>query len=141
MTVTDGLTHSPRAVLDPRRSVAETARHDSTYGPLPVMLLILTAFTGVVDAVSILALGRVFVANMTGNVIFVGFELTGAPGFSLVASLVGLAGFLIGARAGGHLIRRMGDDHGTLFATGSSFELVLVVATFVLVVSAGIGSP
>ena len=37
---------------------------------LPGVLLILTAVTGVVDAVSILALGRVFVANMTGNVVF-----------------------------------------------------------------------
>jgi uncharacterized membrane protein YoaK (UPF0700 family) len=40
-----------------------------------------------VDAVSILALGRVFVANMTGNVVFAGFAISGAPGFSLAASL------------------------------------------------------
>jgi hypothetical protein len=32
------------------------------------VLLIMTALAGVVDAVSILSLGRVFVANMTGNV-------------------------------------------------------------------------
>ncbi len=44
---------------------------------LPLMLLALTAVTGVVDAVSILALGRVFVANMTGNVVFIGFALAG----------------------------------------------------------------
>jgi uncharacterized membrane protein YoaK (UPF0700 family) len=53
------------------------------------------AGTGVVDAVSILALGRVFIANMTGNVVFIGFALAGAPGFSLAASLLALAGFLI----------------------------------------------
>ena len=41
-----------------------------------------TVLTGIVDAVSILALGRVFVANMTGNVVFVGFALVGASGFS-----------------------------------------------------------
>jgi uncharacterized membrane protein YoaK (UPF0700 family) len=35
-------------------------------GPLPPLLLTLTVVTGVVDAVSILRLGRVFVANMTG---------------------------------------------------------------------------
>ena len=34
-------------------------------GPLPPLLLALTVVTGVVDAVSILRLGRVFVANMT----------------------------------------------------------------------------
>ena len=34
-------------------------------GPLPPLLLALTVVTGVVDAVSILRLGRVLVANMT----------------------------------------------------------------------------
>jgi hypothetical protein len=53
---------------------------DPRHGPLPALLLLLTATTGVVDAVSILSLGRVFVANMTGNVVFVGFALVGAPG-------------------------------------------------------------
>jgi uncharacterized membrane protein YoaK (UPF0700 family) len=47
--------------------------------------------------VSILALGRVFIANMTGNVVFIGFALAGAPGFSLIASLLALVGFLVGA--------------------------------------------
>ena len=65
--------------------------------PLPPLLLTLTVVTGVVDAVSILRLGRVFVANMTGNVVFSGFALVGAPGFSLSASLAALAGFLVGA--------------------------------------------
>jgi len=37
------------------------------HGPLPALLLVLTVVTGVVDAVSILRLGRVFVANMTGT--------------------------------------------------------------------------
>jgi uncharacterized membrane protein YoaK (UPF0700 family) len=71
--------------------------------PLPPLLLALTVVTGVVDAVSILRLGRVFVANMTGNVVFSGFALVGAPGFSLSASLAALAGFLVGALGGGVL--------------------------------------
>jgi uncharacterized membrane protein YoaK (UPF0700 family) len=58
------------------------------HGPLPALLLLLTVATGVVDAVSLLALGRVFIANMTGNVVFIGFALAGAPGFSLIASLL-----------------------------------------------------
>src|SRR5690349_21858580 len=69
---------------------------DPSHGPLPALLLGLTVLTGVVDAVSILALGRVFVANMTGNVVFIGFALAGAAGFSLAASLAALAGFLVG---------------------------------------------
>ncbi len=36
-------------------------------------LLLLTFATGLVDAISVLVLGHVFVANMTGNVIFLGF--------------------------------------------------------------------
>ncbi|EUA43972.1 hypothetical protein I553_8306 [Mycobacterium xenopi 4042] len=36
-------------------------------------LLLLTFATGIVDAISVLVLGHVFVANMTGNVIFLGF--------------------------------------------------------------------
>jgi Protein of unknown function (DUF1275) len=70
----------------PRSLVAHPA-----YGPLPGLLLILTVVTGVVDSISILALGRVFVANMTGNVVFAGFAIVGAPGFSLSASLFALA--------------------------------------------------
>jgi len=38
-----------------------------------VSLLLLTFSTGIVDAISVLVLGHVFVANMTGNVIFLGF--------------------------------------------------------------------
>src|SRR5947209_6114267 len=81
---------------------------DPTHGPLPALLLVLTIATGVVDAVSILSLGRVFVANMTGNVVFIGFALAGAPGFSLAASLLALAGFLLGAAAGGPVVTRLG---------------------------------
>ena len=44
---------------------------------LPAVLVGLTAVTGLVDAVSYLALGHVFTANMTGNVVFLGFALAG----------------------------------------------------------------
>src|SRR5258708_33657430 len=64
------------------------------------LLLIMTIVTGVVDAVSILRLGHVFVANMTGNVVFLGFALSGASGFSMLASLVPLGAFLVGAAIG-----------------------------------------
>src|ERR1700685_2526489 len=81
------------------------------WGPLPELLLTLTLVTGIVDAVSILALGRVFVANMTGNVVFAGFAITGAPGFSLGASLFALGGFLVGAALGGRVTAEGGPDH------------------------------
>lgn len=112
---------------------------DPRFGPLPGLLLILTAVTGVVDAVSILALGRVFVANMTGNVVFAGFALAGAPGFSLSASLFALAGFLAGAAAGGTLITRSGRDRALLLRAGIAAELALAAAA--LLVAALTGAP
>ncbi|ODU02779.1 MAG: hypothetical protein ABS81_16475 [Pseudonocardia sp. SCN 72-86] len=51
---------------------------DERHGPLPAVLLVLTVVSGLIDAISILALGHVFVANMTGNVVFVGFAIAGA---------------------------------------------------------------
>jgi uncharacterized membrane protein YoaK (UPF0700 family) len=69
------------------------------------LLLALTFITGIVDAVSFLGLGRTFVANMTGNVVLLGFGIAGAPGISLAAVLVAFFAFLAGAVAGGRLTR------------------------------------
>lgn len=110
--------------------MARRARSDLTsdpkHGPLPALLLTLTIVTGLVDAVSILSLGRVFVANMTGNVVFIGFALAGAPGFSLAASLFALGGFLVGAFAAGFVIDKRVRDRGDLLAKAVSAELVLI---------------
>jgi hypothetical protein len=43
---------------------------------LPIALLVLTLVTGLVDAVSYLGLGHVFTANMTGNVVLLGFAVS-----------------------------------------------------------------
>jgi uncharacterized membrane protein YoaK (UPF0700 family) len=51
---------------------------DRSHGPLPALLVCLTVVTGLVDAFSYLSLGHVFVANMTGNVVFLGFALAGS---------------------------------------------------------------
>ena len=112
----------------------------SAHGPLPVLLLVLTAATGVIDAVSLLALGRVFVANMTGNVVFLGMALAGAPGFSLAASVAALAGFLLGAFAGGGVLRRRGGHRGRLLRDVGAAELVLVAAALVLTATAPAGA-
>src|SRR3954463_7366645 len=99
---------------------------DPVHGPLPALMLVLTVLTGVVDAVSILSLGRVFVANMTGNVVFIGFALAGASGFSLSASLAALGGFLAGAAAGGIAVERLGGHRGRLVVVVTGAELALV---------------
>ncbi|HEX3336931.1 MAG TPA: YoaK family protein [Jatrophihabitans sp.] len=103
-----------------------TYLRDPDHGPLPALLLALTVATGVVDAVSIIGLGRVFVANMTGNVAFVGFALAGTPGFSLAASLIALAGFLAGAGVGGWAVGRYGAHRGQLLRNAAGIEFVLL---------------
>ena len=110
---------------------------DPTHGPLPALLVVMTVATGAIDAVSILGLGRVFVANMTGNIAFIGFAISGAPGFSLAASLIALAGFLCGAGFGGSAISRLGGQRGKLLAVATAVEVALLaVATIVTAASA-----
>ena len=50
---------------------------------LPPLLLLLSFTTGLVDATSVLGLGKVFTANMTGNIVFLGFAAVGTPGFAV----------------------------------------------------------
>ena len=97
------------------------------HGPLPVLLLVMTTATGLVDAVSVLGLGRVFVANMTGNVVFLGFAVAGVPGFSLAASLAALGGFLVGALAGGALASARAHRRGHLLRDVALVEVVLLL--------------
>jgi uncharacterized membrane protein YoaK (UPF0700 family) len=103
----------------------------SEHGHLPVVLVALTVVTGVVDAVSYLALGHVFVANMTGNVVFLGFALAGAPGLSAPASLTALGSFLLGALAGGRIAIWSGEHRGRHLRTATT-----IAATSVLLAAA-----
>jgi uncharacterized membrane protein YoaK (UPF0700 family) len=115
---------------------------DPAHGPLPALLLVLTFMTGLIDAVSILGLGRVFVANMTGNVVFIGFALAGAPGFSLSASIAAVMGFVVGALAGGLVVARFAEHRGLMLRNAGLVELVLIAIGFVLVLgSAGLPGP
>lgn len=113
--------------------------HNKDHGPLPSLLLGLTAVTGIVDAISLLSLGRVFVANMTGNIVFIGLGLAHAPGFSLISSLFALVGFLIGATVGGWLIKKYAKDRAKLFAASCISEFVLIVGA--LVIGLSLSSP
>lgn len=71
--------------------------------PLPRLLLLLSVTTGLVDAVSILGLEKVFTANMTGNIVFLGFAVAGTPGFTPAPYVVAIAAFLLGAIIAGRL--------------------------------------
>ncbi len=104
------------------------ARH----GPLPPLLVGLTVVTGLVDAFSYLVLGHVFVANMTGNVVFLGFALAGAPGFSIVASAVALASFWCGALAGGRIGAQLHQHRGKHLSSAVSIQAAFLAASVVL---------
>jgi len=84
-----------------------TARRAVLIDRLSIALLVLTAVSGTIDAVSFLGLGHVFTANMTGNVVFLAFAAAGAPGISIAHSITALATFLAGAVVGGYFSRRI----------------------------------
>jgi uncharacterized membrane protein YoaK (UPF0700 family) len=118
-----------REMLVPSR----TSRH----GPLPPLLLGLTVVTGLVDAFSYLLLGHVFVANMTGNVVFLGFAIAGATGFSIPASLVALGSFVFGAFIGGKLASSLGHHRGHLLTATASLQSLLLGASVVVAAASG----
>jgi uncharacterized membrane protein YoaK (UPF0700 family) len=70
-------------------------------------LLVLTFVSGLIDAGSYISLGRVFTANMTGNVVFMAFALGGAPGLSFWRSFLALLTALAGSAVAGHLDSRV----------------------------------
>ncbi|MFI5617122.1 YoaK family protein [Streptomyces sp. NPDC051567] len=100
------------------------------HGVLPPLLIVLTFVSGLVDAVSYLGLDHTFVANMTGNVVFLGFALAGDRELSAAASLLALAAFLTGAVAAGRL-RRDGEAAG-MFGPLVAAQTVLVAVALAL---------
>jgi uncharacterized membrane protein YoaK (UPF0700 family) len=111
---------------------------DGRHGPLPPVLISMTLVTGLVDAFSYLTLGHVFVANMTGNIVIMGFALAGAPGFSVTASLAAVAAFALGALLGGRLGSRHRDHRGRLHSHAAAIQALFLAASVVL---AAVGGP
>jgi uncharacterized membrane protein YoaK (UPF0700 family) len=95
-------------------------------------LLLLTFATGLVDAVSVLVLGHVFVANMTGNVIFLGFWLVPHSGVDLAAAAVAFASFVVGAVLGGRLARHLDAKVRRWIVVALSFEVVVLSSLSIL---------
>jgi uncharacterized membrane protein YoaK (UPF0700 family) len=93
---------------------------------IPLMLL-LTGVSGLVDATSYLQLGHVFVANMTGNIVFLGFALAGATGISLQNSATAIVSFLVGALAAARLARRRELEGASLLRIATAIQCVIVV--------------
>ena len=118
------------------------ARGGPSSRPEPLLVAVLfglTAVTGLVDAVSFLALGRVFTANMTGNVVFLGFAAAGAPGLSAIRSTTALVAFFAGAALGGRMAARL--QPGPLHRwTGAAFALEAVLLFAAAAAAVGGGS-
>ena len=94
-------------------------------------LIGLTVVSGLVDAVSYLGLGHVFTANMTGNVVLLGFSAAGASGFSAPACLTSLGSFLLAAAAAGRAARRL-TSRRQLLAVAMTIEAVATAAAAAL---------
>ncbi len=123
--------HTPASSIG--QSAAESLRH-----PLARTLLVLTFSAGLIDAVSYLGIGHVFTANMTGNIVFLGFGIAGGSGLPVVAPLVSLAAFLLGAGGGGILASRMADRQSEHLVRALSIETLLIGAAAVLTAAADI---
>jgi uncharacterized membrane protein YoaK (UPF0700 family) len=97
-----------------------------------VSLLLLTFATGLVDAVSVLVLGHVFVANMTGNVVFLGFWLVPHSGVDMMAAVVAFLCFVAGTVIGGRLARHLDHDVRRWLVIALGLEVVMLIAVAVL---------
>jgi uncharacterized membrane protein YoaK (UPF0700 family) len=82
---------------------------------LPALLLALTVLAGVVDAVSILRLGHVFVATVTGNLVFLGLAAAGAKGFAVGIAALAVGGFVVGVLLGGRACQAAASHRGQAF--------------------------
>jgi uncharacterized membrane protein YoaK (UPF0700 family) len=100
--------------------------------PLTRALLLLTFSTGLIDGASYLGLGHVFSANMTGNIVLLGFGIAGAGGLPVIAPLVSLSAFLVGAGVGGVLIGRIAERRRRHVLTALAIETVLVAVAAVI---------
>jgi len=95
-------------------------------------LLLLTFSTGLVDAISVLVLGHVFVANMTGNVIFLGFWFAPHTVVDMTAALVAFVSFVAGAILGGRLSRHLERNVRRWLTVALGVEVVMLATLSIL---------
>ena len=115
------------------RRGATSLRH-----PLARALIALTFTTGLIDGVSYLALGHVFAANMTGNIVLLGFGIAGSGGLPVIAPVVSLAAFLLGSGVGGIIVKRVGERHAALVTAALAIEVTLIAAAAVVAATSSV---
>ncbi len=99
-----------------------------------LVVLLLTVGTGAVDAVSYVALDRVFTANMSGNIALLGIGLATTPGH-VAGNIYAFVGFVVGSIVAGRLIREHGGHGLRTVAVGLVAELALLVALVLTLVA------
>ena len=114
---------------------------DERDGPLPALLFALTVLAGAVDAISILRLGHVFVATMTGNLVFIGLAAAGAKGFAVGTSAIALGGFVIGVLIGRRACQAAGRHRGRALRNVLGVKLWLAGVIVVIVILSTPGYP
>ncbi|MFJ4777681.1 YoaK family protein [Streptomyces sp. NPDC088762] len=67
------------------------------------LMIVLTAVTGLIEAVSLLALGPVFTAMQTGNVLFLAFGLAREGNLPALSAALSLGSFAVGVLFGARL--------------------------------------
>ncbi|MFJ3923162.1 YoaK family protein [Streptomyces sp. NPDC090022] len=94
--------------------------------PLTLSMVVLTASTGLIEAVSLLALGPVFTAMQTGNVLFLSFGAAGARGLPALCPAVSLLAFAVGAVCGARAEARYAARGRRWVVLGLLGEAVLI---------------
>jgi uncharacterized membrane protein YoaK (UPF0700 family) len=103
-----------------------------------IALIGLTFSTGLIDAVSFISLGHVFTANMTGNIVLLGFAVGGATGLSVARSAASLLAFMAGALFGGMINVRHSDwTQMRLLKLAIEIEAILLLLATSFAASAG----
>lgn len=95
----------------------------------------LTVISGLVDAISYVGIGQVFMANMTGNLLILGFAAGDPSKFPLVATAIAVMGFFLGAGLAGQLVERVPNVRRRLIlamAMETSLFGITTVGSFLL---------
>ncbi|MBA8823059.1 uncharacterized membrane protein YoaK (UPF0700 family) [Saccharopolyspora lacisalsi] len=103
--------------------------HEPSDSGLPTVLMGLTVLSGIIDAVSYLGLGRLYLGKMTGNIVVLGISTAQVPGFSLSAPGTALLSFLVGAVLGGRLRTDLGHTKFRWVTVALALEASLLAAS------------
>ncbi|QSE85757.1 DUF1275 domain-containing protein (plasmid) [Rhodococcus koreensis] len=127
-------------------TVASTTSKPTAPGKAPpesttlTLMVVLTFVTGVVDSVGYLGLDRVFVGNMTGNIVILGMGLAGADELPVLGPAIALVAFTAAAFVAGLVLRTQPSGWTSrvsmCLAVGSAALVGCTIAIFVIDTSA-----